>query len=592
MELSFNALKVLETRYLLKNESGKVVETPQAMIRRVADFIAQPDDNYNHGSNSQKSREEFFRMISDFDFVPNSPTLMNAGTPMKQLSACFVLPVEDSIVGIFDSLKHMALIHQSGGGTGFSFSRLRPKNDVVKSTGGIASGPVSFMRIFDQATEVVKQGGRRRGANMGLLRVDHPDIMEFINVKRNMQLLNNFNISVGVTDEFMQALAQGGEYRLINPRNGSTVEYVKAELVFEQIVEAAWENGDPGLIFLDEIDRHNPTPNLGRIETTNPCGEQPLLPYESCNLGSINLSNMVRAKLVDWNRLEKTVKTAVHFLDNVIEVNHFPLPEIAEQSNRTRKIGLGVMGFADMLIALEIPYASEHAVELGESLMKFISEKAREKSIELAQSRGAFPAYKGSRLEKEGMPPIRNATLTTIAPTGSISIIAQTSSGIEPLFAVSFIREVLDGSQLLETNPLFIKAAKAAGYFSEDLMLEIAQSGTLRNISSIPEEHKQIFATALDISPIWHIRMQAAFQKHVDNAVSKTVNLPNCATREQVKKLYLLAHELKCKGITVFRYGSREKQVLYVGKLNPENQVDYVKASAEQTGECATCTLF
>jgi len=592
MDLSVNALKVLETRYLLKNESGKVIETPQAMCRRVADYIARPDDNYNHGSSYEGSREEFFRLISELDFVPNSPTLMNAGTPMKQLSACFVLPVEDSIEGIFDSLKHMALIHQSGGGTGFSFSRLRPKDDVVKSTGGVASGPVSFMRIFDQATEVVKQGGRRRGANMGLLRIDHPDIVEFINMKRNSQQLNNFNISVGVTDAFMEALANGENYNLISPRNHRAVQSLSAQEVFEHIVEAAWLNGDPGLIFLDEINRHNPTPQLGDIETTNPCGEQPLLPFESCNLGSINLPRMLKGKEIDWAKLERTVKTAVHFLDNVIEMNSFPLPEIKEQSNRTRKIGLGVMGFADFLIAREIPYASDEAIQDAEAVMKFIADKAKEKSIQLAEKRGPFPAYYGSRLEKMGVPPIRNATLTTIAPTGSISIIAQASSGIEPLFAISFIREILDGSQMLETNPLFVQAAKDAGYYSEELMLQIAETGTIQAIASIPEAHKKIFATALDISPTWHIKMQAAFQKYIDNAVSKTVNLPNCATRDHVKKLYLQAYNLKCKGITVFRYGSRDKQVLYMGKLNPENQVDYVKADAEESGGCQVCSLL
>ncbi len=561
VKLTKNALKVLEKRYLRKDENGKVIETPEQMFRRVASNIAKADEKY--GGDVKKTEKEFYDMMVNLYFLPNSPTLMNAGTSIQQLSACFVLPVEDSMDKIFETLKHTALIHQSGGGTGFSFSRIRPKGDIVRSTGGIASGPVSFMKVFNSATDVIKQGGRRRGANMGILRVDHPDIMEFITCKEDPKELTNFNISVAVTDEFMEKVKKGEDYELINPRTGKAVKKLNAKEVFDKIVEEAWKTGEPGLIFIDEINRHNPTPHVGQIEATNPCGEQPLLPYESCNLGSINLSKFVKNGEIDWEKLKDITWKAVHFLDNVIDMNKYPIPEIKKMTLANRKIGLGVMGFADMLIQLNIPYDSNEALELAEKIMSFIQKEAKQASVELGKERGSFPNFKGSVYDGK-YPAMRNATVTTIAPTGSISIIAGCSSGIEPLFAIAFVRNVLDKEdRLYEINPYFEKIAKEMGFYSEELLQKIADNnGSVQGLEEVPIEVQRIFVTALDISPEWHVRMQAAFQKYVDNATSKTINLREDATIEDVRKAYMLAYELKCKGITVYRYGSRPQQVI------------------------------
>ncbi|MEM3571139.1 MAG: vitamin B12-dependent ribonucleotide reductase [Candidatus Bathyarchaeia archaeon] len=566
--LSANAISVLERRYLRKDKDGRIIETPTAMFRRVARSIAIVDMIYDSNANVKKTEEEFYKIMTNLEFLPNSPTLMNAGTELGQLSACFVLPVEDSIESIFDAVKYTALIHKSGGGTGFSFSRLRPKNDVVKSTGGIASGPVSFMKVFDSATEVIKQGGRRRGANMAVLRVDHPDIIEFITCKDDETQLTNFNISVAVTNDFMEAVKKNESYELINPRNKQVVKRLPAREVFDLIVKQAWKNGEPGLLFLDRINQDNPTPLLGEIESTNPCGEQPLLPYESCNLGSINLSRIVEDGKINWDRLKELVRISVHFLDNVIDANKYPLKKIEEVTKGNRKIGLGVMGFADMLIKLGIPYDSNEALQLAEKVMNFIQEEAIKKSIELAEIKGSFPNFGGSLWEKKGFKAIRNATLTTIAPTGTISIVANCSSGIEPLFAVSFIRNVMEGVKMLEVNSLFEKIAYEKGFYSEELMMEIAKKGSIKDIKEIPEDVKRVFVTTFDIAPEWHVKMQAAFQKYVDNAVSKTVNLPYDSTLNDVERIFFLAYELGCKGITVYRNLSRKAQVLNIGSVN------------------------
>jgi ribonucleoside-diphosphate reductase alpha chain len=585
LKLPLNAIRVLERRYLLKDEKGTVIESPKQLLSRVARAVAAAETKY--GQDAKQAEADFFTIMSERKFMPNSPTLMNAGTDIGQLSACFVLPVADSIEGIFDTLKHMAIIHKTGGGTGFSFSKLRPKGDLVRTTTGVASGPVSFMRIYDTATDVIKQGGRRRGANMGILHFDHPDIEEFVVAKEREETLANFNISVAVTDEFMEAVQNDKPFNLINPRNGRITKQLRAKNLFDLIVAMAWRTGDPGLIFLDEINRANPTPALGYIESTNPCGEQPLLPYESCNLGSINLAETVKNGQIDWDELRKVVRIAVHFLDNVIDVNKYPLQQIQDLTLGNRKIGLGVMGFAEMLIKLGIPYQSPEALETAEKVMKFISEEAQRRSVELAQVRGSFPNFKQSVWPQRGVKAIRNATLTTVAPTGTISIIASTSSGIEPLFAISYMREVLEGTQLLEVNPLFKQAAQERGFYSERLMQQIAKLPSIQTLTSIPQDVRRLFLTTFDVSGEWHVRVQAAFQKYVDNAVSKTVNLPADASIEDVRRIYLLAYQLKCKGITIYRYGSKKRQVLYLAEqAKSPKETQYVRAKAEYGGEC------
>jgi ribonucleoside-diphosphate reductase alpha chain len=532
----------------------------------VARHIAKAEKNFGGDAAKIKKTEKiFYKLMTEFRFLPNSPTLMNAGRRLGQLAACFVLPVEDSMEGIFGALRNAALIHKSGGGTGFAFSRLRPKNSTVGTTGGVASGPVSFMKIFNTATEQVKQGGTRRGANMAILRVDHPDIMEFIYSKRDNRELNNFNISVGVTDGFMQAVSENSDYDLIDPRNQELVGRLNAAEIYHILVKQAWENGDPGILFLDRVNRDNPTPAMGEIESTNPCGEQPLLPMEACNLGSINLAKFVikngDGPVIDYDGLKETVELSVRFLDNTIEMSKYPLPEISEMVRGNRKIGLGVMGFADLLFQLDIAYNTVEALETAERVMAFIQESAHEASQNLAEKRGVFENYDQSIFKKQRIK-YRNATTTTIAPTGTLSILAQCSSGIEPLFALSFVRNVMDNDKLLEVNPYFEKVARERGFYSHELMDTIAKQGTISSINEIPEDVRKVFVTAHDVSPEWHIRMQAAFQKYTDNAVSKTVNLPHDATVEDVRKVYNLAYDLQCKGVTIYRDGSKENQVL------------------------------
>jgi len=564
--LSENAKRVLERRYLKKDSKGRNIETPEQMFRRVAHHIAKAEKNYGDEVHAMKMEEIFYGMMTEFKFLPNSPTLMNAGRRLGQLAACFVLPVEDSMEGIFDALKNAALIHKSGGGTGFAFSRLRPKKSRVGTTGGVASGPVSFMRIFNTATEQVKQGGTRRGANMAILKVDHPDIMEFIYSKKKNQDLNNFNLSVAVTKTFMEAVRNEDSYDLIDPRNGKKDGELNAAEVYQSLIKQAWENGDPGIVFIDRMNADNPTPALGDIESTNPCGEQPLLPLEACNLGSINLARYVieneEGPAIDYNGLKDLVWWTVRFLDDAIDVSRYPLPEIGKMVRGNRKIGLGVMGFADILYQLGIPYNSDRALEAAEEVMSFIDRESHEASKSLAQERGVFENFEESIYNAREGCIYRNATTTTIAPTGTLSIIAGCSSGIEPLFALSFVRNVMDNDELLEVNPYFERMAKERGFYSEELMDTIAKKGTIKDIREIPEDIREVFVTAHDISPEWHIRMQAAFQKYTDNAVSKTVNLPRDATVEDVAKVYDLAYELSLKGVTIYRDGSKENQVL------------------------------
>ncbi|MBP7056062.1 MAG: vitamin B12-dependent ribonucleotide reductase [Candidatus Omnitrophica bacterium] len=583
-QITENARKVLEKRYLAKDDnSGKVIETPEDMFRRVARNIATADSFYGKTPKEiAKSEEEFFEMMARFEFLPNSPTLMNAGRDLQQLSACFVLSIEDSMESIFNTIKDTALIHKSGGGTGFSFSRLRPMNSPVRSTGGVSSGPVSFMKVFNAATQAVKQGGTRRGANMGILRVDHPDILEFITCKENDKEITNFNISIAITEDFMSKAVKNESYDLLDPRSKKPVGKLNAKEVFDLIIKMAWKNGEPGIVFIDRMNKDNPTPKVGEIESTNPCGEQPLLPYESCNLGSVNMAKMVNEKEIDWKRLGETVRKAVHFLDNVIDMNAYPLKRIEETTKSNRKIGLGVMGFADMLLMLGIEYDSDIAIRTAEKVMKFVLDEARAASEKIAEERGPFPNFKGSIYDKRNARPLRNATLTTIAPTGTLSIIANCSSGIEPVFAISYIRNIMDNTKMVEVHPYFKEVAEKRGFYTVELMNIIAQKGTARGLDEIPEDLQKLFVTAHDIEPVWHIRMQAAFQNHTNNAVSKTVNLPHDATVDDVKAIYMLAYQSGCKGVTIYRDKSREEQVLNiaVSKDSPEKQ-----ASPAPTGK-------
>ena len=624
LNLSENAIKVLEKRYLKRDKDGKCTETPADMFRRVAKTIAEGDLKFGKSqADIDKLTERFYDAITNCYFMPNSPTLMNAGRELGQLAACFVLPVEDSLEGIFETVKNTALIHKSGGGTGFSFSRLRPKNSVVRSTMGVSSGPVSFMEVFNAATEAVKQGGTRRGANMGILRVDHPDILDFINCKADNNRLNNFNISVAITDKFMEALKNGTDYELINPQNNTVAGKISAKKVFDMIVDGAWRNGEPGIIFIDKMNSDNPTPLVGQIESTNPCGEVPLLAYEACNLGSINLGKMVKSDgTVDWELLAKTTRTAIRFLDNVIAVNNYPLPQISEMVQNNRKIGLGVMGWADMLMKMGISYASAEGTKLAGQVMEFIDYESKCESIELSKERGRFNNFKGSvydgknflynkykgksagiisdeqwkeldsQIEKYG---IRNATTTCIAPTGTISMIAGASGGVEPLFGLVFSRLIMDGTEMLEVNPIFKDYAVKHGFYSEDLMKEIAKTGSVAHVAGVPEEVKKIFVTAHDVSPYWHVKMQAAFQLHTDNAVSKTVNFEEHATRKDIEEAYVLAYENNLKGITVYRNNSRQFQPMNLDdKKKPEEaKAEEIKDEIEEynpSGEVKTVT--
>ncbi len=570
--LSPNARTVLRQRYLAKDANGRVIESPAVLFRRVAEDIAKAERLYAAPTRRADLARQFYDLMASKTFLPNSPTLMNAGRPLQQLSACFVLPVEDSLESIFDAVKYQALIHQSGGGTGFSFSRLRPAADRVATTNGVASGPVSFMRVFNLATDVIKQGGTRRGANMGILRVDHPDILDFIALKQRPSEMTNFNLSVGLTDRFVEAVRRGRRYALVNPRTGTSVRKLPASLVFDRLVEAAWHSGEPGVVFLDTVNRANPTPDLGVIEATNPCGEQPLLPYESCTLGSINvgrcLTTVGRRKAIDYERLATAIRLAVRFLDNVLDRTRFPIPAVETHTKLTRKIGLGIMGFADLLIHLGIPYGSEEALKTGEALMSFVQSHGHAASQELAKERGVFPAYEGSLLQAQGLRR-RNATVTTIAPTGTISIIADCSAGIEPLYGISVARTIMEDIRLESLHPEFLKQARARGLSMAPLRTALGGSESIQHLTRIPEDLRRLFVTAHDIAPAHHVRMQAVFQRYSDSGVSKTINLPFTARQEEVASAFLLAHELGCKGLTVYRSGSREHQVLVCSHGRP-----------------------
>lgn len=578
VEINPNAEIVLKKRYYRKNLEGEATENAEDLFWRVASTIAQEEEKYDKSSwKKEDLARAFYSLMTEWRFLPNSPTLMNAGTDLGQLSACFVLPVGDSIEEIFDAVKYAAMIHKSGGGTGFSFTRLRPKDSRVGSTGGVASGPLSFLKIFNTATEQIKQGGTRRGANMGILRVDHPDIEDFIRAKEREGEYNNFNLSVALTEDFMRAVEKEEDYPLVSPGTKEELGSLNAREIFERLVQKAWESGDPGIVFIDRINRDNPTPELGEIESTNPCGEQPLLPYEACNLGSINLAKFFvpgakGSKAVDWKGLKDTIHLSVRFLDNVIDASKFPLERITDMVHRNRKIGLGIMGWADLLFQMGIPYDSQEAINLAEKLMAFIQDEGRVASIDLAKERGAFPEYENSifATKKEG--PYRNATITTIAPTGTLSIIAGCSSGIEPLFALCFSRNVMEGERLVEVNPHFETALKDAGAYSPKLMESVSQKGSIASMSHLSDELRDVFVTAMDIDPLWHLRMQAAFQDYTDNAVSKTVNLPNTATVDDIRKVYWSAYELGCKGVTVYRDGCKSSQVLYTGEAEAKEE--------------------
>lgn len=596
MPISENARAVLERRYLIRDEHGEAVETVDELFHRVADAVAAADVRFDPLADVADTAQSFYRMMTDLDFLPNSPTLMNAGRPLGQLSACFVLPVADSMEDIFDAIKNAALIHKSGGGTGFSFSRLRAKGSTVNSTGGVASGPISFMKVFNAATEAVKQGGTRRGANMGILRVDHPDILEFITCKNDTKEITNFNISVGLTEAFMEAAESGSEYELVDPASRRVTGRLNAREVFEAIVRSAWQTGEPGILFLDRLNKDNPCPGQGEIESTNPCGEQPLLPYEACNLGSINLVHHLRRTetgyALDRAKLEQTIRTAVHFLDNVIEVNQYPLPEIDAMTKKTRKIGLGIMGFADMLLYLGIPYDSDEGVAMASQVMELVQTIGHQESQRLAQVRGPFPLFAES-VYRDGAP-LRNATVTTIAPTGTLSIIAGVSSGVEPVFAYAYYRNVMDNTHLIETNQILRDKLTELGLYSDELMRQIIEHGSLAHVEGIPEAVKRVFVCAHDVSPIWHVKMQAAFQQFTDNAVSKTVNFPNSATREEVAEVYRLAYELGCKGTTIYRDGSRDEQVLNIGVAKAKQETalpDHVEKLLESGCDSTACLL-
>ena len=566
VNLSPNASIVLGQRYLLKDERRQVIETPEQMFWRVAHAVAQGDLSYDPRADVAATSEQFYNLMARLEFLPNSPTLMNGGTPLGQLMACFVLPVEDSLESIFGTLRDAAIIQQGAGGTGFSFSRLRPQGDVVMTTKGLASGPVSFMMIYDMMTDIMKRGATRRGANMGMLRVDHPDIFQFITVKRDRAKLTNFNVSVAATDAFMQAVERDEPFDLMHPVTKQPVRQVRAREIWDLMVEMAWENGEPGVIYIDRINRDNPTPKLGEIEATNPCSEQPLLPYEACCLGSLDLSRMLGRHngryTIDYAKLERTIQTAVHFLDNVVEVNTYPLGETERICRGNRKIGLGVMGFADMLIRLGIPYNSAEALATAEGLMRFLNERAAAASVFLAERRGVFPNFAGSIYDRPGGPRLRNATVTTIAPTGTISLIANCSSGIEPIFALSYVRRILEGEELPSVHPIFKEVARRRGFYGDELMAIIAERGSVQGLPQVPPDVQRLFVTALDIDPEWHVRIQAAFQQYTDNGVSKTANLPEGATVDDVRQIFSLAYQLGCKGVTAYRYGSRPAQVL------------------------------
>ncbi len=578
-ELTDNARVVLQRRYLSKDREGNVLEDPEGMFRRVANNLSQSDLEYGATEEERQATEDaFYQVMRRLEFLPNSPTLMNAGRELQQLSACFVLPVEDSLDSIFTKVKQTALIHKSGGGTGFAFSRLRPEGDVVGSTGGVASGPVSFINAFDAATDVVKQGGTRRGANMGILHVTHPDIMSFITSKEDGQHLSNFNISVAVNEDFMRRVEQDQAYDLVNPRTGQITDQLNAREVFERMTELAWRTGDPGIVFLDRINRDNPNPQLGDIESTNPCGEQPLLPYESCNLGSLNLARMVQYDGddvgINWSRMSEVIKTAVHMLDSVIDMNDYPIDEIADMSRKTRRIGLGVMGWSDLLIQMGVRYDSDEALEVAEGVMQFIQSETYRASEELSEARGPFPEWERSAYNR-GLNPqrMRNSAPVTIAPTGTISIIAGASSGIEPLFALSFVRNVMDRTRLVEGNSYFEAVARNEGFYSEELMEQLAAVGSLEDLE-VPSWVKQVFRVSHDIDPRWHVKMQGAFQKYTDNAVSKTINFPHDATVDDVAEAYQSAYALGCKGITVYRDGSKAEQVLSTGATGETSETN------------------